>query len=100
MKLMIIVASLCAAAGAVLAQGNAAQSNATMPGADTPPAAAASAGRDAVMQACQGDFEKVCPGMVPGDGRLGPCVRQNIAKLSPGCQDAMKALRGAGRPGQ
>jgi hypothetical protein len=48
----------------------------------------------AVQQACGADFQALCPGLTPGDGKLGACIRENRAKLSPGCTTALQSLRG------
>jgi len=40
--------------------------------------------------ACKADREKFCPGMKPGDGQLGACLKQHEAEFSPECQAARK----------
>ena len=49
----------------------------------------------AMRQACAGDVKTLCPGIEPGGGRLKQCLRDNAAKLSPGCRDALKEARAA-----
>jgi hypothetical protein len=36
--------------------------------------------------ACKADAEKVCSGMKPGDGKLGPCLKEHQDELSPECK--------------
>ena len=83
----------------------AAQSNDSTPATDTgasqpqqPPARAGAMRFAALQKACGSDFKALCPGMTPGDGKLGPCIRTQRTKLSSGCSDALGALR-AGRQG-
>jgi len=47
----------------------------------------------AVRAACQADFEKNCPGIRPGGGRLLACMREKQAAFSDGCKDALKAAQ-------
>ena len=44
---------------------------------------------------CKADREKFCPGMKPGDGKYGPCMKQHEAELSPECTDFRKNGREA-----
>lgn len=86
------------AGGAVIAQTVPAQNQTASPDQPaTAPATSARAARLASLKGtCGADFEALCPGMQPGDGKLGPCLRANRDKLSKGCTDALGALR-AGR---
>lgn len=34
---------------------------------------------------CKADREKFCPGIKPGDGKFGECMKQHEAELSPEC---------------
>lgn len=81
-------AARCAAAGALLlllgASAAAAQAQA--------PAAAPS---PELRQACAADVRTLCPGVQPGGGLLKQCLRQNAAKVSPGCREALKEARTA-----
>ena len=45
----------------------------------------------AVRAACQADFERNCPGIRPGGGRLLACMREKQASFSEGCRSALKA---------
>ncbi len=40
---------------------------------------------------CKSDREKFCPGLKPGDGKLGPCMKEHAAELSPECTAAAEA---------
>jgi len=49
---------------------------------------------------CKADREKLCPGIKPGDGKLGECMKQHEAELSAECvaerkerQEAWKNVR-------
>ncbi|CAN7163776.1 cysteine rich repeat-containing protein [Phenylobacterium sp. LjRoot219] len=44
----------------------------------------------AVRQACAGDVKTLCPTVQPGGGKIVACLRENAAKVSPGCKQAMK----------
>lgn len=45
----------------------------------------------AEREACQADFEKLCPGVHPGGGRIIECLAQHMNELSPECQKVVKA---------
>ena len=36
--------------------------------------------------ACGGDFRKLCPGVLPGGGRVLDCLAKQKDKLSPACK--------------
>ncbi len=42
-----------------------------------------------VARACAVDVVKLCPGVLPGGGRIRACVKEKIGQLSPGCHDAI-----------
>jgi hypothetical protein len=42
-------------------------------------------------KACKADREKLCPGLKPGDGKFGPCMKEHAAELSPECTAAAEA---------
>ena len=46
-------------------------------------------------KACKTDREKFCPGMKQGDGKLGSCMKEHAAELSPDCTAAMEARKQA-----
>jgi sporulation protein YlmC with PRC-barrel domain len=41
---------------------------------------------DRVEDACSDDFEELCGGVTPGEGRLAACVRANVDQLSRRCR--------------
>ncbi len=43
-----------------------------------------------IARACAGDVLRLCAGVIPGDGRVRACVRQNTGNLSPSCHDAIQ----------
>jgi hypothetical protein len=45
--------------------------------------------------ACKADREKFCADLKPGDGKLGPCMRQHEAELSPQCVAARRSAEEA-----
>ncbi len=40
-----------------------------------------------VSKACKSDFEKLCPGVEPGQGRILACLNGKTDQLSQGCKD-------------
>jgi hypothetical protein len=59
------------------------------------------AARQAMRQACGADMQKLCPNMQGREAFM--CLRQNMAKASGGCRDAMAKMPrpgggGAGAP--
>ena len=49
--------------------------------------------------ACQGDVDKLCPGVQPGGGRIIACLHQNEDKVSAACKDALAKAREKRTPG-
>ena len=43
-----------------------------------------------VMQTCRSDYHRVCSEVLPGDGRIGRCLLDHEAELSPGCLKKVK----------
>ena len=41
--------------------------------------------------ACKQDADQFCKDMKPGDGKFGPCMKENKEKFSDGCKQAMQA---------
>jgi len=50
-----------------------------------------------VIRACADDVAKFCSDVLPGEGRIKDCMKQNLSKLSPGCVDTMLTEAAAGR---
>ncbi|WP_232628625.1 hypothetical protein [Methylobacterium sp. Leaf118] len=52
-----------------------------------------------LQQQCMGDFTTFCAGLPPEDGpETQACFEKNMAKLSPGCQNAIQSFK-QGRKG-
>lgn len=49
----------------------------------------------AVRQACAADVKTLCPSVQPGGGRIMGCLKENAAKVSPGCKTALKEAKAA-----
>lgn len=45
----------------------------------------------AEREACMADFEKYCPGVQPGGGRVIECLSKQIDKLTPQCKAVVEA---------
>lgn len=45
----------------------------------------------AEREACQADFEKYCPGVKTGGGRVIACLSQHLDQLTPQCQAVVEA---------
>lgn len=52
-----------------------------------PPAIRNEAG--ALAQLCRADYERLCPGIRPGGGRILVCLQRQAPQLSPACAQAM-----------
>jgi hypothetical protein len=48
----------------------------------------------AIRQACRADYQRNCSGVPTGGDAALACLKQNAAKLSAGCQQAMRAASG------
>lgn len=48
---------------------------------------------NAVRQACRGDYMSHCSSVPTGGAAALNCLRQNVASLSPGCQQAVNAIQ-------
>lgn len=44
----------------------------------------------AVEAACNGDYKKLCSGVVPGGGRIIACMKEKDSQLSAGCRTALQ----------
>ena len=80
-----------AAITTVLSKYGAAPVPAAAPASAPVPAAApaTSAAAANVHQACHADIAAVCAGVDKSNGGIGKCLKDNAAKLSPGCQAAI-----------
>jgi hypothetical protein len=54
-------------------------------------AGAAVAQTAAEREACQSDFEKYCPGVKPGGGRVVECLSKHLDQLTPQCKTVVEA---------
>ncbi|MFA6265542.1 MAG: hypothetical protein WC670_07500 [Pseudolabrys sp.] len=57
------------------------------------PAAAQATPRDVLRQACGDDVRRLCPGVMPGGGRIQKCFAEKQDQVSPGCKSAMQDAR-------
>ena len=62
-----------------------------------PAAANESAPKEADAGACKADAAKLCADMVPGDGKLGPCLKSHKDELSPECREKFERHRQGGK---
>jgi len=46
--------------------------------------------RRAARAACQADYQRHCPGVTPGQGRVVACLRSHIEQLSPACRAVLE----------
>jgi hypothetical protein len=47
----------------------------------------------APLALCKADAERICPGVVPGGGKIVACLKQHKDEVSVGCAKALKALK-------
>ena len=48
-----------------------------------------------VKDACQADFQRLCPGVAPGHGAIRQCLKGHLDTVSPDCRSAVAAAREA-----
>ena len=48
-----------------------------------------------VKEACAGDVKTLCSDVKPGGGRILACLKENKAKVSPGCIQALQNAKAA-----
>jgi hypothetical protein len=48
----------------------------------------------AAMKYCKADFERLCPGVQPGGGRIIGCLKAHKEEISIGCGKALQAMKG------
>jgi hypothetical protein len=46
------------------------------------------------MKYCKADFERLCPGVQPGGGRIIGCLKAHKEEISIGCGKALQAMKG------
>ncbi len=47
----------------------------------------------AAMKYCKADFERLCPGVQPGGGRVIACLKAHKEEISIGCGKALQAMK-------
>jgi hypothetical protein len=47
----------------------------------------------AAMKYCKADFERLCPGVQPGGGRIIGCLKAHKEEISIGCGKALQAMK-------
>ena len=47
----------------------------------------------AAMKYCRADFERLCPGVQPGGGRIIACLKEHKEEVSIGCGKALQAMK-------
>jgi len=47
----------------------------------------------AAMKYCKADFERLCPGVQPGGGRIIGCLKEHKMDISVGCGKALQAMK-------
>jgi len=45
------------------------------------------------MRYCKADFERLCPGVQPGGGRIIGCLKAHKEEVSIGCGKALQAMK-------
>ena len=50
-----------------------------------------------IVRACAGDVERLCSGVLPGEGRIKACMKENMSKLSATCVDTILDQMAAAR---
>jgi hypothetical protein len=44
---------------------------------------------DAAKNACKGDYQRLCSGVMPGGGRILACLQKHSSELGPECAKAL-----------
>jgi hypothetical protein len=92
LKSTLLAAVLLASAAPGLAQTGAAPDS-SPPDSSPPGSSRWAAALAAVRKACSGDIRTLCPDAEGDRSKMGQCLRQNFAKLSPDCRTQLKAMR-------
>jgi len=50
-----------------------------------------------LRDACQADFQRLCPGVAPGHGAVRQCLKGHLDTVSPDCKSAVAAAREAAK---
>jgi hypothetical protein len=53
--------------------------------------AASGMARADIMDACRGDYMRLCATVLPGEGRIARCLAENRPSLSPACEKSLTA---------
>jgi Cysteine rich repeat len=48
----------------------------------------------AAMKYCKADYERLCPGVQMGGGRILGCLKEHKMEVSVGCAKALQAVKG------
>jgi Cysteine rich repeat len=48
---------------------------------------------NAMVRACRGDAQGLCPSVKPGGGRIAQCLQQHEAQLSAGCKTQLATIQ-------
>lgn len=52
---------------------------------------------NAAVQACRSDAERLCPGVLPGAGRVAECLEKQASSLSPSCKAQLGTITQCGQ---
>jgi len=87
--------TLCARAGAaaLLLLASASVAAAQQPASKQQPAKNEMMMSASMKQACASDIKTLCKGVEAGGGRQMQCLKDNSAKVSPKCKEAMKTAK-------
>jgi hypothetical protein len=54
--------------------------------------------QNAIRQSCRSDFQANCAGVPAGGSEALQCLKQNVSKVSPACQQALAPVMGGAAP--
>jgi len=78
---------------AVEAVGGGGAAGSPQSGTAPPPRASTPRAGGGIREACGADYRALCRGIRPGGGRALSCLSEHRASLSPGCGEALGAMR-------